>query len=161
MATDDEIEALYVRFESMVLRRCRYLLGDEDEAFDTMQEVFVDVIEKGDHTIHSPSGFLFVMATRKCLNKLRTRRRRPEEPDSELVYAIARAGETGEQSIARMTLQWLFGRQPESSSVIAMLYFVDGLTHAQVADEVGMSVSGVRKRLRQMRAELQTQGIEL
>lgn len=160
MPTDDQIEALYVRFESMVLRRCRYLLDDEEEALDTMHEVFVDVIEKGDFTIHSPSGYLFVLATRKCLNKLRSKRRRPESANSELVYAIAQSSGTQGQSAARSVLEWLFGTQPESSGVIAMLYYVDGLTHAQVADEVGMSVSGVRKRLRRMRQALVAQGFE-
>jgi RNA polymerase sigma-70 factor (ECF subfamily) len=37
---------------------------------------------------------------------------------------------------------------------MAMLHYVDGMTLAEVADEVGMSVSGVRKRLRGLRAQL-------
>lgn len=158
---DHEIEALYTRFEGMVLRRCRFLLDDEQEALDTMQEVFVDLLERGDLELHSPSGYLFVAATRKCLNRLRSKRRRPETANSELVYTIASASGTSGQSAARMVLDWLFDRQPETSGVIAMLYYVDGLTHAQVAEEVGMSVSGVRKRLRRMRKDLRAEGFEL
>ena len=37
---------------------------------------------------------------------------------------------------------------------MAILHYVDGMTLQEVADEVGMSVSGVRKRLRGLRAEL-------
>ena len=37
---------------------------------------------------------------------------------------------------------------------MATLHFVDGLTLEEVAGEVGMSVSGVRKRLRALRATL-------
>jgi RNA polymerase sigma-70 factor (ECF subfamily) len=37
---------------------------------------------------------------------------------------------------------------------MALLHYVDGLTLNQVADEVGLSVSGVRKRLRGLRASL-------
>jgi RNA polymerase sigma-70 factor (ECF subfamily) len=37
---------------------------------------------------------------------------------------------------------------------MATLHFVDGLTLEEVAREVGMSVSGVRKRLRALRATL-------
>jgi RNA polymerase sigma-70 factor (ECF subfamily) len=37
---------------------------------------------------------------------------------------------------------------------MAVLHYVDGLTLEQVADETGLSVSGVRKRLRQLRLTL-------
>lgn len=155
---DDQIEELYTRFGSMVHRRCRELLGDEDEALDATHEVFVDVIEKGDVTIHSPSSFLYVIATRRCLNRLRTRKRRRETVDSELVHAIADQTGSSARSAARSVLDWLFGEQPESSGVIAVLHYVDGLTLQQTADEVGMSVSGVRKRLRKMRRSLEDSG---
>ena len=35
-----------------------------------------------------------------------------------------------------------------------MLHFADGMTLQEVADEVGMSMSGVRKRLRGLRERL-------
>ena len=47
-------------------------------------------------------------------------------------------------------LDWLFGRQPESSRTIAVLHFVDGLTLEEVARQTDLSVSGVRKRLREV-----------
>ena len=47
-----------------------------------------------------------------------------------------------------------FGRGRESTRTMAILHYVDGMTLQEVADEVGMSVSGVRKRLRGLRAEL-------
>ena len=50
-----------------------------------------------------------------------------------------------------MVLDWLFGRNPESSRTIAVLHYVDGLTLEEVARETNMSVSGVRKRLRKLR----------
>ena len=55
---------------------------------------------------------------------------------------------------ARSLLGRLFARHRESTRVIATLHFVDGLTLEEVAEEVGMSVSGVRKRLRALRETL-------
>ncbi len=60
----------------------------------------------------------------------------------------------GAVSEARGVLDRLFGRHPESSRTIAVLHYVDGLTLEQVAAEVGLSVSGVRKRLRGLRQTL-------
>ena len=48
----------------------------------------------------------------------------------------------------------LFGRQRESTRTMAFLHYVDGMTLEQVAGVVGLSVSGVRKRLRGLRASL-------
>ena len=45
-------------------------------------------------------------------------------------------------------LDRIFARVPESSRTIAVMHLVDGMTLEEVADAVGLSVSGVRKRLR-------------
>jgi RNA polymerase sigma-70 factor (ECF subfamily) len=42
-----------------------------------------------------------------------------------------------------------------SSQTIAVMHLVDGMTLEEVAREAGMSVSGVRKRLRSVRARLE------
>jgi RNA polymerase sigma-70 factor (ECF subfamily) len=139
----------------MVNRRCRSLLGNEDDALDATQEVFVKLIEMGNIDIHAPSSLLYVIATRVCLNRLRSKRRKPETVNSELVYEIATHDGLG-RTLARDMLHWLFDQNPESSKVIAVLHFCDGLTLQEVADEVGMSVSGVRRRIRVMREQLHT-----
>jgi DNA-directed RNA polymerase specialized sigma24 family protein len=41
-----------------------------------------------------------------------------------------------------------------STRTIAVLHLVDGMTYEEVAREVGLAVSGVRKRLRTLRAHL-------
>ena len=151
MAVD--IDSYYRQFGPMVHRRCKHLLGDEEEALDTMQEVFVELM-RFDGEVHSPSSFLYVMATRRCLNRIRSRRRRPEDAASQLLHEIACAGDGEGRSQARLLLARLFGQNLESTRVIATLHYLDGLTLQEVADEVGLSVSGVRRRLRMLRREL-------
>ena len=55
---------------------------------------------------------------------------------------------------APLLLDRLFRRHPESTRTMAVLHHLDGMTLAEVARECGMSVSGVRKRLRGLRASL-------
>ena len=45
-------------------------------------------------------------------------------------------------------------REPDSTGTIAVLHLHDGLTLEQTAEAVGMSVSGVRKRLRKLKVAL-------
>jgi RNA polymerase sigma-70 factor (ECF subfamily) len=139
----------------MVLRRCRRLLCDEDEALDACQDVFVRLLEHRDSLDdRHPSSLLYRIATNVCLNRIRDRARRPATPDEELIASIAAAEEPGAGSDARLLLDWLFGRQPESSRTIAVLHYVDGLTYEEVALRTALSVSGVRKRLRKLRLAL-------
>jgi RNA polymerase sigma-70 factor (ECF subfamily) len=139
----------------MVLRRCRRLLGNEDDARDASQDVFVRLIQQR-HRIEDRhlSSLLYRMATNVCLNRIRDRRRRPEKADEDLLLQIACADEAGAASHARLLLDRLFGRQPASSRTIAVMHYLDGLTLAEVSAEIGLSVSGVRKRLAKLRGIL-------
>ena len=148
-----DLDAAYRQFGPMVYRRCARLLDDEHEAIDAMQEVFVMLL-KHDGEVTQLGAFLHVLATRHCLNRLRAKRRRPESPDSQLVYTIAHSADLGARSGALSTLRALFAPEPESTRVIAVLHYLDGLTLEEVAREVNMSVSGVRKRLRGLRQQL-------
>jgi RNA polymerase sigma-70 factor, ECF subfamily len=152
-----DVEALSRRYGLMVLRRCRFLLRNDDEALDACQEVFLRIVERRQWIdARYPSSLLYRMATNVCLNRIRDRSRRPENPDETLLHAIACAAEPGGASDARLLLDWLFNRHPASSRTIAVLHFVDGLTLEEVAEETGLSVSGVRRRLRKLRHTLTT-----
>jgi RNA polymerase sigma factor (sigma-70 family) len=154
-----DVAALCRQYGPMVLRRCRQLLREEDEALDAAQDVFVKVVEhRRALDARYPSSLLYRIATNVCLNRIRARGRRPAisgTTDDARVKEIACAEAAGSGSDARMLLDWLFNRHPASSRTMAVLHYVDGLTLEQVADEVGLSVSGVRKRLRKLREALE------
>jgi RNA polymerase sigma factor (sigma-70 family) len=150
-----DVEELYERYGPMVMRRCRFLLGNEDEALDATQDVFVRLLQAGDRLkMKYPSSFLYTTATNLCLNRIRDRARHGETDDDQLLYQIATIDDTEERVGARSVLGRLFGQSPQSSRTIATLHYVDGLTLEETAREVGMSVSGVRKRLWALRATL-------
>ncbi len=138
----------------MVLRRCRKLLRDDSSARDAMHDVFVQVLSNGQLDERAPSSLLFRIATNVCLNRLRSRRRRPEDGDPDLVEQIAANTDPGDRSTARSVLDALFRHEPEDTALIAVLHLHDKMTLEEVAAEVGMSVSGVRKRLAKLRAKL-------
>ena len=145
----------------MVLRRCRTLLRDENKALDAMHDVFLELLRRESRLdVTSPVGLLLTTATHVCLNRLRSERRRPEDPDYDLLVRIASLDNDAESmSLARRALDRIFGGEPASTRLIAVLLYVDRLTLEEVAAEVGMSVSGVRKRLRRLKERLPiTQG---
>jgi RNA polymerase sigma-70 factor (ECF subfamily) len=153
-----DIESLYGALGPMVLRRCRRLLRDEQKAQDAMQDVFVEILRrKATLDDRAPASLLLKTATNVCLNRLRSQRRHPEDHDDALMMTLAGAGggaTTEGRSLARRLLDRIFGDAPESTALIAVLHHVDGLTLEEVAAEVEMSVSGVRKRLRAIKDKL-------
>jgi len=156
MAVD--IETFYRSHGPMVLRRCRRLLRDEAKAVDAMHDVFVEILRRKDSLdASSPAGLLLTTATHVCLNRLRSERRKPEDRDDEMLFHIAAMEDTASaesRTLAGRILDRLFSGQPESTRLIAVLHYVDRLTLEEVAGEVGMSVSGVRKRLRTLKERL-------
>ncbi|MEO1172275.1 MAG: sigma-70 family RNA polymerase sigma factor [Myxococcota bacterium] len=150
-----DTEDFYRRFGPMVLRRCRKLLRNEEDAVDAMQDTFVRVLRSADRLDDSaPSSLLYRTATNVCLNKIRTRKRKPETQNEELLQRIAGTLDADGKNEARSILRRLFRNEKESTQTIAVLHLVDGLTLEQTAREVGLSVSGVRLRLRELKKSL-------
>ncbi len=150
-----DVEALYRRYGPMVLRRCRWMLRDESWARDAMQDVFVQLLKREDSmTVEHPSSLLHRIATNVCLNLLRSRSRHPEDRDDDLLLRIASCEDEESRFEAASFLERIFGREKESTRTIAVMHLLDGYTLEEVAKETGLSVSGVRKRLRTLRARV-------
>jgi RNA polymerase sigma-70 factor (ECF subfamily) len=153
-----DIEEYYTRYGPMVLRRCRQLLRDEEKALDAMQEVFTKLMisQKRLKGIY-PSSLLFRISTNVCLNMIRDQKsHRSIDNDSEDVFfQLASYDEGEDRLIVRDLLDRLFRKEKQSTREIATLHFVDGMTLQEVADEVGLSLSGVRKRIRELKARIE------
>ena len=160
---DIDVEAYYIRYGPMVLRRCRMMLKDEEQAADAMQEVFVRLIlnKKRLKGIY-PSSLLLKIAANVCLNIIRSRypQQEHQDPDKEdILTKIALYDERKNlenRLIINSVLEWIFKREQKSTREIAVMHFVDGMTLKEVACEVGLSVSGVRKRLRVLRERIKS-----
>ena len=155
MAVD--VEALYRKYGPMVLRRCRRLLGDEERALDAMQDTFVRVLRhSGRLNDRAPSSLLYCIATNVCLNILRSDRRHPKISGDEILLNVASAEDVEEKAVTRHLLDGIFQRERASTKTMAVLHYVDKMTLEEVASHVGLSVSGVRKRLAALKARTQT-----
>lgn len=148
-AMEIDVEVYYRRYGPMVLRRCRWLLKDEDSALDAMQDVFVQVLRHREKLRDEyPSSLLYKIATNICLNKIRSKKRSPESENSDILERIAFTDSFENRVYTMDVLDRIFKREKESTRLIAVMHLVDGMTLDEVSKETGLSVSGVRKRLR-------------
>ena len=159
-----DIDSYYRQYAPMVLRRCRSLMHDEELALDMMQDVFATLIRQKDNLVHAaPSSLLYTMATNTCLNALRSRQSRrkyatdmPGNEDGE--FDLPSHDRSYEAVEARDLLDQIFAQDDEKTRTIAWFHYVDRLSLEETAESVGMSVSGIRKRLRRLQTIAATMG---
>lgn len=151
-----QIEELYQRYAPMVARRCTSVLGNEERGLEAMQEVFVLVMRHyPEAPVQGSSSLLYRMATNVSLNILR--KERGKLRDDIPLELLCADEDLEERSLARHLLDRIFMREgtQETTRTIAYCHFVDGMTLEEVAEVVGMSVSGVRKRIARLKEKAQ------
>lgn len=128
------------------------MLRNEEQALDAMQDVFVRVLRRERDLVRTaPSSLLYRIATNVCLNLLRSSRRKPVHGGDEMLMDVAGIDDPASRTVDRHLLDQIFSAGDESTRTMAYLHYLDGLTLEETAAEVGLSVSGVRKRLRKLR----------
>jgi len=143
-----DVEAYYRQFAPMVYRRCLFLLKSEEAALDVMQDVFVQVLRFRDRLQHQgPSSLLYTIATRLSLNSLRKKRWEALPED------LGSRDRTEDLVLGKLLLDRIFRTEKPDTRVIAVYHFVDGMTLEETAKMAGLSVSGVRKRLKKLQEQ--------
>jgi RNA polymerase sigma-70 factor (ECF subfamily) len=155
------VAELYEKHAAAVYGRCRWLLKDDAEAKDALQDVFVRVLRSIDEfrAAASPSTWILRIATHHCLNLLRARKALWREQ----LKAIQKERRYETESPDRRELvRVLLAAAPEEAQEVAVLYYVDELTQAEIAQELSRSLPTIRKRLREFLAcAREALGVEL
>jgi RNA polymerase sigma-70 factor (ECF subfamily) len=158
MSRELDIEDMYRRYGDLVFGRCRSLLHNEADAQEATQEVFLRVWRyrasfRGEA---SPATYLFKVTTTTCLNRLRTKRRRPEDPVEE-PPASAGVNDTLLENVElRQLLDTVLQDADERTIQCLVYHYVDGMTHDEVGEILGVTGAAVRKRLSQFRTRMGT-----
>ncbi len=145
-----QVSDLYQRYGPVIHGRCLKLLGNEDEAADALQEVFVRVLRSraAFRGAARPTTWIYRIATNLCLNRIRDRK-----PTQELVETdLPPARDPERDAVWRDLAGRLCARADERSLTIALHYFVDGLTQEEIVTVTGLSRRTIGKRLKSFRA---------
>jgi RNA polymerase sigma-70 factor (ECF subfamily) len=144
-----------------VFRLALRMLGDRQEAEDVQQETFLQAYRRL-RTFRGEASFgtwVYAIAARVCLARLRRARRRPEVIPIKADQP-APGADPLEQVSARQTSAraWraLAALSP-SERLVILLRYVEGLSHEQVAQVLGCSVQANRARLTRARRAFRAQ----
>ncbi len=142
----NRLAELYRRYGPTIYARCRRLLRDDAAAEDATQEVFLRVFRHIDAAPNDQAALAWIyrISTNWCLNHLRDRSRQAEPVEAlpEQAGAHPEAGLMDRDLCMR-----LLSRAPEKLRAPALLYYVDGMEQAHIAEVLGISRRTVINRL--------------
>jgi RNA polymerase sigma-70 factor, ECF subfamily len=156
-------ELLMRRYNERVYRAARAIVRDEQEAEDVMQQTYVNAFTHlGQFNGSSQfSTWLTRIAINESLARVR-RQGRYEVFDDELSgiepFASRNPAENPERQAftteLRELLEWAIDRLPDGAREVFVLREVEGLSTADVAESLGVSMDVVKTRLSRGRAAL-------
>lgn len=172
-AGDEAAFEVLVRTQSSrLLAVTRRILNSEEDARDAVQDAFILAFRnlksfEGESRL---STWLHRVAINAALMKLRTRRRRPEEPLDPLLPSYQDDGhhveqfrswdEPADDALARRRRQALvrasIDRLPENYRTVLLLRDIEQLETEETASMLGISVNAVKIRLHRARQALRT-----
>lgn len=164
----EAFETLFKRYNVRVYQQAMHLLGNEAEAEEIMQEVFLTLYEKA-HTFRAEAAFstwLYRLTVNAALSRLRRRMRRPEVSMEEhlpqfhddghhLVRPVVDWSQNLERDVAQQEVRRLLREAIEQlrpiDKAVVVLSDLEELSNREVGDVLGLSVSAVKARLHRAR----------
>lgn len=124
------------RFGPMVYRRAYAILRDAEEARDATQDVFVQAMRSEPTLQLEPTRWLYRVTTNACLNRLRARRRYRAMRERN---ALAESSTSRSTTDADFLVRELLAEGDEECTSAALYVFVEGMSHEEAAEILGVS----------------------
>ncbi len=147
-------QALYRRYADRVYTIVRRLAGDEAQAEDWAQEAWIRVFRalpefRGDAKF---STWLHRVAINSALHG-RRKRQRQDGRELPLPDEVP-CGKPGNQAVTRLRLERAFDRLPERMKEVLILHDVEGYTHQEIGELMGVAPGTCKSQLSKARARM-------
>lgn len=157
---DGDMETLYGLHGAELRRFLMARVGDAAEAEDLLQEIWLRVRQRPEGPVGNGRAYLFRIAQNLVVDRLRERQRRMARDRrwSDEVTDFSQRGDdpadqdrsAEEQMIVREEVALLasaIANLPDGAQRAFRLHKLEGLSHAEVAERLGISRSGVEKHM--------------
>src|SRR5262245_59914767 len=155
-AAGSAFEVLLLRHGPMVLRVCRSVLRDPHAAEDALQATFM-VLARRPESIRrreSVGPWLHGVALRVAASARMARARRTEAERTGAVPEAVSPDPPLERAELGVAVRAELARLPEPFRAVVELFHLEGRTHEEAADELGLPVGTIRSRLHRARRRL-------
>ena len=160
LASGDQASAsaLYDRHARPIYSLILRIVGDEGDAEDVLQDVFAQAFRQAaryDASRGPVAAWLLMMARSRSIDRVRSRRSRPEAQTSDDEHAMDEmpgsmpdaASSMLDEEQARI-VQRALGALPPIQRVAIELAYYDGLSHREIAERLEEPLGTVKTRIR-------------
>jgi RNA polymerase sigma-70 factor (ECF subfamily) len=163
-------EKLVARYQNKLIGYSARMLGDQDEAEDVAQEVFIKAYRslesfRGDSQV---STWIYRIATNLCIDRIRARKRRPQQAYSldepmdkdedkggrEIADLSAEPTREVERDELRRRVREVMNEMPEKMRTILIMCDMQGMAYDEIAKVLDCPIGTVKSRLFHARADL-------
>jgi RNA polymerase sigma-70 factor, ECF subfamily len=133
----------------------RRLVGDADEAADIAQEVWIQIFRalpsyRGDSQFGT---WAHRIAVNRTLNALR-RTRRLAKLETDIDEETASVDHAGDHALLAATIENAASRLSPGARTVFLMHDVEGYTHEEIAQELGITPGGSKSQLFKARVKL-------
>ena len=156
--------SLYARHQARILRQCRGVLGNDDDAADAAQETFLRAWRALDHVDDGRrfGSWLRTIATNVCIDMLRRRKRTVVVEDFESTPSEVADGEAIADARAQAeSLSEALGRLSHRHQEVLWLRECEGWTYERIAAHQDLDLSAVKSLLWRARQALRREFLSL
>jgi len=163
-------EKLVSRYQNKILGYSARMLNDHEEAEDVAQEVFI----KAHRSLHSFRGdasfstWIYRIATNLCIDRIRAKKRRPQQAYSldepfdkeedkggrEIADFSGEPGRALEREELRRRVREVMAEMPEKMRTILIMCDMQGMAYEEIAKVLDCPIGTVKSRLFHARADL-------
>lgn len=129
------------------------LIGSQTEAQDLAHEAYAKVLPAlRDKEISQPQAFLYTTAKHLALDQLKRRTRAPFDASQPADSAAALSSAPGVEAIVMAREEWallerVVAELPPGCRQVLLLRTIDRMSHAEIAEKLGLARSSVEKHL--------------
>lgn len=153
------IRTLYDRFSPRVYAVVRRIAGDDDLAQDYAQEAWIRAIRalptfRGDARFSTWLHRIAVNAALQALRKAETRKTRETPVGDDIVPPEAAVGPANGDAFLQERLSSALDVLPEGMRRVLILHDVEGYTHEEIGDVLGVTAGTSKSQLSKARAKM-------
>lgn len=147
---------LYEKYSARLLAVCVRYINDKMEAEDVMIEGFMRIFEKIDQFKSEGSfeGWMRRLMTNEALMYLRTKRHIEIDIDAPEAQQLSNY-DWADANLEADDLMAIIGKLPTGYRTVFNLYAIEGFSHAEIAEQLGITESTSKSQLHRARALLQ------
>ena len=147
-SNEKAFEMLFRLYYKPLVDYCNKYVNDEDLAKGLTQQVFVNIWENRDKLkIQHPAPYLYQSAKNQCLNYLRHRKVKHDYQKYEELFEPLDEIEFNEPNDNLIQIYNSIDKLPPQCKRIFIMSRMHGLTHKEIAEELGIAVKTIKNQI--------------